>query len=230
MLKDRIRKYLPVVLDLETGGLDNKKNPILEIAIQLLEYRDNNFELGELIRYHIEPFKDLEIDPESLEFTKIDLSHPLRNAVEENVALKNISKAINKQRSKYECSRVILVAHNAHFDLGFLVEAFKRNKIKNLSKKNYVENLLLSEIIFTLNENEDFDIKFENKDTNFVKLFFMDKLLSTAGNGLTLTNGLYFILAFVSAIKFPYILKSLARMLEPYSTFGIRLCKAGLDI
>ena len=77
MLKDRIRKYLPVVLDLETGGLDNKKNPILEIAIQLLEYRDNNFELGELIRYHIEPFKDLEIDPESLEFTKIDLSHPL---------------------------------------------------------------------------------------------------------------------------------------------------------
>ena len=30
MLKDRIRKYLPVVLDLETGGLDNKKNPILE--------------------------------------------------------------------------------------------------------------------------------------------------------------------------------------------------------
>ena len=33
MLKDRIRKYLPVVLDLETGGLDNKKNPILEIAI-----------------------------------------------------------------------------------------------------------------------------------------------------------------------------------------------------
>ena len=62
MLKDRIRKYLPVVLDLETGGLDNKKNPILEIAVQLLEYRDNNFELGELIRYHIEPFKDLEID------------------------------------------------------------------------------------------------------------------------------------------------------------------------
>ena len=120
MLKDRIRKYLPVVLDLETGGLDNKKNPILEIAIQLLEYRGNNFELGELIRYHIEPFKDLEIDPESLEFTKIDLSHPLRNAVEENVALKNISKAINQQRSKYECSRVILVAHNAHFDLGFL--------------------------------------------------------------------------------------------------------------
>tara|TARA_B100000609_G_scaffold150694_1_gene122117 strand:+ start:21 stop:602 length:582 start_codon:yes stop_codon:yes gene_type:complete len=132
MLKDRIRKYLPVVLDLETGGLDNKKNPILEIAIQLLEYKDNKFELGELIRYHIEPFKGLEIDPESLEFTKIDLSHPLRNAVEENVALKNISKSINKQRSKYECSRVILVAHNAHFDLGFLVEAFKRNKIKNL--------------------------------------------------------------------------------------------------
>ncbi len=36
-----------------------------------------------------------------------------------------------------------------------------RNKIKNLNEKNYVDNMLLSEIIFTLNEDENFDIKFE---------------------------------------------------------------------
>ena len=35
MLKKRIRKFLPVVIDLETGGLDYQKNPLLEAAIQL---------------------------------------------------------------------------------------------------------------------------------------------------------------------------------------------------
>ena len=37
-------------------------------------------------------------------------------------------------------------------------------------------------------------------------------------------------LTLVSAIKSPYILKSWALILEPYSTFGIKLCKAGLEI
>ena len=32
MLKDRFRKYLPVVVDLETGGFDSNSNAILEIA------------------------------------------------------------------------------------------------------------------------------------------------------------------------------------------------------
>ena len=30
MLKDRFRKYLPVVVDLETGGFDSNSNAILE--------------------------------------------------------------------------------------------------------------------------------------------------------------------------------------------------------
>ena len=34
-----------------------------------------------------------------------------------------------------------------------------RNKISQLSKKSSVENILLSEIIFTLNENENLDNK-----------------------------------------------------------------------
>ena len=37
MLKERFRKFLPVVVDLETGGFDSKKNAILEIAIQLID-------------------------------------------------------------------------------------------------------------------------------------------------------------------------------------------------
>jgi ribonuclease T len=37
MLKERFRKFLPVVVDLETGGFNSKNNAILEIAIQLID-------------------------------------------------------------------------------------------------------------------------------------------------------------------------------------------------
>ena len=60
----------------------------------------------------------------------MDLNHPLRSAVDEKFALTEIFKIINKHRSKYECSRAILVGHNAFFDHSFLLEACIRNKIK----------------------------------------------------------------------------------------------------
>ena len=130
MLKNRFRKYLPVVVDIETGGFDPELNAILEIAITLIEEHDNNFVVGETYRHHIIPFKNLIIEKKSLEFTKIKLDHPLRNAIDEKDAIKDIFKIINKVKNKYECSRAILVGHNAHFDKSFLDAAIKRNNIK----------------------------------------------------------------------------------------------------
>jgi len=130
MLKDRFRKYLPVVVDLETGGFNSKENAILEIAITLIEEIDELLVVGDTHRYHIEPYEDLIVEDESLEFTKIKLNHPLRNAVSEKDALKELFTIINKEKSKYECSRAILVGHNANFDLSFLNEAISRNNIK----------------------------------------------------------------------------------------------------
>ena len=46
MLKDRFRKFLPVIVDLETGGL-MQKNAILEIAIQLIDEEDSRLILGD---------------------------------------------------------------------------------------------------------------------------------------------------------------------------------------
>ena len=130
MLKNRFRKYLPVVVDIETGGFDPETNAILEIAITLIEQEDDNFIVGETFRHHIIPFKGLIVEDESLEFTKIKLDHPLRNAVSEIDALQDLFKIINKTRNKYECSRAILVGHNAHFDHSFLTASYKRNNIK----------------------------------------------------------------------------------------------------
>ena len=130
MLKDRFRKFLPVVVDLETGGFDSKKNAILEIAIQLIDEEKSSLVLGESIRFHIEPFEGLNVNKDALEFLKLDLNHPLRSAVEEKFALNEIFKIINIQKSKYECSRAILVGHNAFFDHSFLLEACIRNNVK----------------------------------------------------------------------------------------------------
>lgn len=130
MLKNRFRKYLPVVVDLETGGFNSKENAILEIAITLIEEVDESLVVGDTHRFHIEPYEGLIVEEESLEFTKIKLDHPLRNAISEEEALKNLFAIINKTKAKYECSRAILVGHNAHFDLSFLNEAIHRNNIK----------------------------------------------------------------------------------------------------
>ena len=130
MLKERFRNFLPVVVDLETGGFDSKNNAILEIAIQLIDENESKLILGESHRFHIKPFEGLIIDDDALKFLKLDLNHPLRQAVDEEFALKEIFKIINKQRTKLECSRAILVGHNAFFDHSFLLEACNRNNIK----------------------------------------------------------------------------------------------------
>ena len=130
MLKERFRNFLPVIVDLETGGFDSKNNAILEIAIQLIDENESKLILGESHRFHIKPFEGLIIDDDALKFLKLDLNHPLRQAVDEEFALKEIFKIINKQRTKLECSRAILVGHNAFFDHSFLLEACNRNNIK----------------------------------------------------------------------------------------------------
>ena len=59
------------------------------------------------------------------------------------------------------------------FNNSVLVDEAKiRNKINELSKQNSVENILLSEIIFTINENENFDTKFNKIKESISKIGF----------------------------------------------------------
>ena len=52
ILKERFRKYLPVVVDIETGGFNPLNNAILEIAITLIEEIDGQLEVGDTYRHH----------------------------------------------------------------------------------------------------------------------------------------------------------------------------------
>ena len=96
----------------------------------MIEEENDKFYPGETFRYHINPFEGSIVEKESLDFTKIKLDHPLRNAVDELEALNDLFKIINRTKNKYECSRAILVGPNAHIDKSFLDAAVIRNNIK----------------------------------------------------------------------------------------------------
>ncbi|HWS41234.1 MAG TPA: exonuclease domain-containing protein, partial [Arenimonas sp.] len=120
-LNERFRGFLPVVVDVETGGFDCTRHALLEIAAAPIEFNaDGELVVGEVFSTHVAPFEGSEIDPKSLEITGIDVSHPFRDAKQEREALDHIFLPIRQAAKRNNCTRAILVGHNAHFDLGFL--------------------------------------------------------------------------------------------------------------
>ncbi len=133
-LKNRFRGYLPVVVDVETGGLNSDTDALLEIcAITLTMDEQGLIQPLHTMHYHIKPFKGANLDKKALELTGIRDPHsPLRGAIDESHALKEIYKQIRKDQKAQGCTRAIMVAHNAQFDLRFVQAANVRNHIKRV--------------------------------------------------------------------------------------------------
>lgn len=128
---DRFRGFLPVVIDVETGGFNCKTDALLELAAVLVEFDDGGLlRRGETFRYHVKPFEGANMDPASLAVNGIDPNHPLRPAIDERDALQRLFREVRKAVREHRCQRAILVGHNAHFDLGFLNEAVGRSAMK----------------------------------------------------------------------------------------------------
>ncbi len=126
-ISERFRGFLPVVIDVETGGFNPKTDAILEIAACILCMDDfGRIKIGETISAHIEPFAGSRIEPSSLEFTGIDLNDPGRNPVSEKQALQSIFLPVRQELRATDCQRAILVGHNPAFDLSFINAAIKR--------------------------------------------------------------------------------------------------------
>lgn len=127
----RFRGYLPVVVDLETGGFNKETDALLEFAAVIIEMDRNGFlRLGERFFYNVEPFEGSNIEPASLELTGIDPDSPLRGAVPEKQALADSFRGIRKRIRDTGCTRAVMVAHNASFDLGFVNQAAERCNLK----------------------------------------------------------------------------------------------------
>jgi len=131
VMANRFRGFLPVVVDVETGGFNCKTDALLEVAAVLLEMDDEGLlRRGETIRYHVKPFEGANLEPASLAVNGIDPHHPLRPAIDERDALQRIFREVRLAVRENRCSRAVLVGHNAHFDLGFMNEAVERSSIK----------------------------------------------------------------------------------------------------
>jgi len=132
LFAQRFRGYFPVVIDVETAGFKAQTDALLEIAATTLAMNEQTGELSldETIHFNVIPFEGANIEKAALEFTGIDPFNPLRCAVDEALALKEIFKVVRKKMKLAGCQRAIIVAHNAAFDLGFLNAAVERCNIK----------------------------------------------------------------------------------------------------
>ena len=130
-MAQRFRGFLPVIIDVETGGFDCERHALLEIAAVVVRMDEFGFVHPDpVVSTHVEAFAGAELDPRSLEITGIDPGHPFRGALPEKEALDLIFRPVRTAMREADCQRAILVGHNAAFDLGFLNAAIRRTAHK----------------------------------------------------------------------------------------------------
>src|SRR5690606_18561518 len=127
LMARRFRGFLPVVVDVESGGFNAATDALLEIAAVLIEMDpDGTLRRGSTHSFHVIPFEGSRLDPASLTVTGIDPWHPLRPSLPERDALQRMFREVRHAVRSYGCRRAILTGHNAAFDLGFLNAAVAR--------------------------------------------------------------------------------------------------------
>lgn len=134
LIKNRFQGYLPVIVDVETGGVNSNTDALLELAAVFVEMDEHGIlKPCGTFAHHIQVFEGGKLDPEALAINQIDPYHPFRFAVPEKEALTELFTTVDEALKKDACRRAVLVGHNAHFDLHFIQAAAKRC---GLSAKN----------------------------------------------------------------------------------------------
>jgi len=130
-IASRFRGFLPVVVDVETGGFNPKTDALLEVAAVLLDIdSDGCWHRVQTHACHVQAFPGANLEPAALEFNRIDPDHPLRFALPEREALKTLLDPVRKAVKANGCTRAVLVGHNPSFDLSFINAAVERTKFK----------------------------------------------------------------------------------------------------
>ena len=130
-INERFRGFLPVIIDVESGGFIASTDALLEVGATTVRMdKDGQLAVHRTYNYHIKPFEGANIEQAALDFTGIDPYHPFREAVAEEDALGELFNVVRKEIRDQQCTRAILVGHNAHFDAGFINAAAERCGIK----------------------------------------------------------------------------------------------------
>ncbi len=131
-INQRFRGYLPIVIDVETGGFNPQTDALLELAAISIRYNEEGLVIPHHSwHYHIQPFAGARLDPRALEFNGIVPDHPFRFALTEKEALRDLFIKVEELLEQTRCQRAILAGHNAAFDLSFLQAAIARTGLKS---------------------------------------------------------------------------------------------------
>ena len=97
-IKQRFRGFLPVIIDVETGGFNAQTDALLEVAATIVRMEpDGELYVHETVHHNVVPFEGANLEASALEFTGIDPYHPFREALSEADALESIFKTIRKE-------------------------------------------------------------------------------------------------------------------------------------
>jgi len=131
LMAQRFRGFLPVVVDVETGGFNASTDALLEVAMVTIRMDEDGWLYPhETMEANIIPFEGANLEQEALDFTGINPDDPARNAISETEALTKMLQNVRKEVKSAGCNRAVLVGHNAHFDHGFLKAAIERTELK----------------------------------------------------------------------------------------------------
>jgi DNA polymerase III alpha subunit (gram-positive type) len=129
--------------DLETTGLDFKRDRIIEFGGVVYDFTTN--EVIEKHSFFINAGKQIPKNIEKL--TGISNTAIIESGVSEQVLFDTVSK--------YFTSNTLLVAYNIHFDINFMYELLKRFKLK-------IKNPNLLDMLTVYRENHEFPHKLAN--------------------------------------------------------------------
>lgn len=151
------KNYAYVVYDLETGGLNFEKNPVIELAfVPVLRNEKGKFYIDEKLTFDslVLPYNsDLIIEKDALKRNKIamkDLKEYGNDVENIKEVLLDLVKILNPTEN--ERNRPVLVGHNiAKFDNDFLRKFLKdigAPDIFQLFSKSFIDTLELTKFLF----------------------------------------------------------------------------------
>ena len=131
-LRDRFRTFLPIVVDVETGGVDPDRHALLELCVVIPNWSNDKLVVvpEDIHLWDIAPYDPTAVESDSLKVTNIDLSNESREAQSEDTSIRECFRIVRRAIRAQQCTRAIATGHNTHFDLAFIKAAAMRNDIK----------------------------------------------------------------------------------------------------
>ncbi len=150
-----------IVFDVETGGLDETKNPITQYAAVVLDGKT----LKEIDRWEtfIQPYGDLVIEQKALEHTMVKMSDVNKGLTVQkfiDTAIAFWEQYMVRGRTR-EQGRLIPVGHNVTFDLRFINYALAfcgKPNVEYWMYPNFIDTLVLSKLSFGVKGDEKINL------------------------------------------------------------------------